>query len=136
MMGLLGSLSAADAAPALSSPAPALREIRVDASRVIGRLRSLQGVNGAPAPNFHKPERFAFGGWNVPGDTDATAGYGEARIDLIRTHDAYGPGDIDARFPDVPHALIDGSRTSLSIFPDPDADPNDPRILLQMLRMM
>jgi len=78
-----------------------LREIKVDAGKTTGKLRSLQGVNGAPAPNLHKPIRFTFGGWNIPAEVDATAGYREARIDLIRTHDAYGPGDIDAQFPDA-----------------------------------
>lgn len=104
-----------------------LRHIVVDASKTEGRLHSLQGVNGAPAPGFHKPIRFTFGGWNVPEETDATAGYRQARIDLVRTHDGYGPGDIDATFPDAPNALIDGARTALSLFPDPDADPNDPK---------
>jgi hypothetical protein len=104
-----------------------LRRITVDASKSTGRLHSLQGVNGAPAPGFHKPIRFQFGGWNVPEETDATPGYHEARIDLIRTHDAYGPADIDATFPDAPNTLIDGARTALSIFPNPDADPNDPK---------
>jgi xylan 1,4-beta-xylosidase len=117
--------------PSLPASAAALhaglRQIRVDASRPAGKLRSLQGVNGAPAQGFHKPERFAFGGWNVPGDWDATPGYHQARIDLIRTHDAYGPGDIDARFPDAPGVLIDADRTHLSLFPDPKADPKDPK---------
>ena len=48
-------------------------------------------------------------------ETDATPGYRQARIDLIRTHDAYGPGDIDATFPDAPNTLIDGARTALSL---------------------
>lgn len=119
--------------PAASRAQPArneltgLRRITVDASKTDGRLRSLEGVNGAPAPGFHKPIRFQFGGWNVPEETDATAGYRKARIDLIRTHDAYGPADIDATFPDAPNTLIDGARTALSIFPNPDADPNDPK---------
>ncbi len=116
----------ASASDARAEPPAGLRRITVDASKTAGRLHSLQGVNGAPAPGFHKPIRFQFGGWNVPEETDATAGYREARIDLIRTHDAYGPADIDASFPDAPNALIDGARTALSIFPDPDADPNDP----------
>jgi xylan 1,4-beta-xylosidase len=115
--------SGASAAPAN----PELRQIRVDASAPIGTLRSLQGVNGAPAQGFHKPERFVFGGWNVPGNWDATPGYRDARIDLVRTHDSYGAGDIDARFPDAPGALVDADRTHLSIFPDPKADPNDPK---------
>jgi hypothetical protein len=110
-----------------SQTRPDLRQIRVDAARPIGKLRSLQGVNGAPAEGFHKPERFAFGGWNIPGSWDATRGYHDARIDLIRTHDAYGPGDIDAQFPDAPGVLIDADRTHLSIFPNPKADPNDPK---------
>jgi hypothetical protein len=100
--------------------------VTVDASKATGRFRSFMGVNGAPAPGFHKPIRFQFGGWNVPEATDATLGYQEARIDVIRTHDAYGPGDVDAVFPEAPGTLIDGARTALSIFPNPDADPNDP----------
>lgn len=118
-------------APTLAAPTTAqaanLRVITVDAGKSIGTIRSLQGVNGAPAPGFHKPIRFQFGGWNVSSETDATPGYRQARIDLIRTHDAYGPGDIDAKFPDAPNTLIDGARTILSIFPNPDADPNDPK---------
>ncbi len=112
--------------PSSNTPAPSLREITVDAGTPVGKLRSLQGVNGAPTRGMHKPVRFTFGGWNVPSDTDATAGYRRARIDLIRTHDAYGPGDIDAHFADGPGVLIDADRTQLSLFPDPDADPNDP----------
>jgi hypothetical protein len=104
-----------------------LRAVHVDAGKGIGKLRSLQGVNGAPGPNAHKPIRFTFGGWNVPADTDATAGYREARIDVVRTHDGYGPGDIDARFPDAPNVLIDPERSQLSMFPNPNADPKDPR---------
>jgi xylan 1,4-beta-xylosidase len=133
--------ASAGAAPSRDAPMPAnvtrtapprdesagLRRLTVDASKTDGRLHSLQGVNGAPAPGFHKPIRFQFGGWNVPEETDATPGYRQARIDLIRTHDAYGPGDIDAIFPEAPNTLIDGARTALSIFPNPDADPDDPK---------
>jgi xylan 1,4-beta-xylosidase len=124
--GVAGSNEPGGSAPTAPA-APGLRQVRVDAGKGVGTLRSLQGVNGAPAPNMHKPIRFTFGGWNVPADTDATAGYEQARIDLIRTHDAYGPGDIDARFPDAPNVLIDANRSELSIFPKPDADPDDPR---------
>jgi xylan 1,4-beta-xylosidase len=128
LLGLSGVATSTPSAPPAPDTASAdVRQITVDAGKTVGRLRSLQGVNGAPAPDVHKPIRFTFGGWNVPEDTDATAGYEAARIDLIRTHDAYGPGDIDARFPDAPNVLIDADRTHLSIFPNPDADPNDPR---------
>jgi xylan 1,4-beta-xylosidase len=107
-----------------------LRKITVDASAPVGHLRSLQGVNGAPAPGSHKPENFTFGGWNMPERTDVSAGYRMARIDLVRTHDAYGPADIDAKFEtaDAPGGgLISARRDVFNIFPDPAADPNDPR---------
>ena len=107
-----------------------LRKITVDASIPIGHLRSLQGVNGAPAPGSHKPENFKFGGWNMPERVDVSAGYRMARIDLVRTHDAYGPTDIDAKFEtaDAPGGgLISARRDVFDIFPDPDADANDPR---------
>src|ERR1044071_6470798 len=65
------------------APSAGLRRVTVDASKTSGRLRSLQGANGAPAPGFHKPIRFQFGGWNGPEETDATPGYHAARIDLI-----------------------------------------------------
>jgi xylan 1,4-beta-xylosidase len=107
-----------------------LRKITVDIADPVGRLRSLQGVNGAPAPGAHKPENFTFGGWNMPEQIDASAGYRMARIDLVRTHDAYGPADIDARFEsaDAPGGgLISKRRDVFDIFPNPDANPNDPR---------
>jgi xylan 1,4-beta-xylosidase len=107
-----------------------LRRVTVDASAPVGHLRSLQGVNGAPAPGSHKPENFKFGGWNMPEQTDVSAGYRMARIDLVRTHDAYGPADIDAKFEtaDAPGGgLISARRDVFDIFPNPDADPNDPR---------
>jgi hypothetical protein len=106
-----------------------LRKITVDAAVPTGWLRSLQGVNGAPAPGAHKPENFKFGGWNMPERIDVSAGYRMARIDLIRTHDAYGPADIDARFEtaDAPGGgLISAHRDIFDIFPNPDADPDDP----------
>jgi xylan 1,4-beta-xylosidase len=109
---------------------PDLRKITVDAGSPVGYLRSLQGVNGAPSPGSHKPENFKFGGWNMPEHIDASAGYRMARIDLVRTHDAYGPADIDAKFEtaDAPGGgLISARRDVFDIFPDPDADANDPR---------
>ncbi len=132
-LACVGCSRASDSSLESSPPSPSvnatagLRRVTIDASKTYGPLRSLQGVNGAPAPGFHKPIRFQFGGWNVPEETDATPGYRQARIDLIRTHDAYGPGDIDAIFPDAPNTLIDGARTKLSLFPRPNADPNDPK---------
>ena len=130
MVPILPLVSLADAVaeqPNLRSPN--LRKITVDASTTTGRLRSLQGVNGAPGPGGHKPENFTFGGWNMRDDVDATAGYRRARIDLVRTHDGYGPGDIDAKFEtaEAPGgALISAKRDVFTIFPDPAADPDNP----------
>jgi xylan 1,4-beta-xylosidase len=106
-----------------------LRKITVDAAATVGSLRSLQGVDGAPGPGGHKPENFTFGGWNMKDDVDASAGYRRARIDLVRTHDGYGPGDIDARFESAAApggGLISAKRDVFTIFPDPGADPDNP----------
>jgi hypothetical protein len=106
-----------------------LRKITVDAASVVGTLRSLQGVNGAPGPGAHKPQYFTFGGWNMRDAVDASAGFRLARIDLVRTHDGYGPGDIDARFESAEApggALIHAERDVYTIFPDLGANPNDP----------
>jgi hypothetical protein len=118
--------------PAAAS-AEGLRHVSVDAAATVGTLRSFQGVNGAPAPNNHKPPGFTFGGWNMPENVDVSAGYRLAQIDLVRTHDAYGPGDIDAHFApgrpagDSGSFNVSAARDHLSIFPDPNADPTDPR---------
>lgn len=135
------SIAAAAAAPSVCAPDPpaaiqrdpqagAMRAVSVDAGAVIGRLRSLQGVNGAPAPGMHKPPGFTFGGWNMPQSVDVSRGYREARIDIVRTHDAYGPGDIDARFTTPPSPTgfnVSSARNALDIFPDASADPEDPQ---------
>jgi xylan 1,4-beta-xylosidase len=132
---------AAVAAPSVCTPDPptladrgpdagALRTVNVDAGATIGTLRSLQGVNGAPAPGMHKPPGFTFGGWNMPQNVDTSRGYREARIDLVRTHDAYGPGDIDARFTTPPSPTgfnVSSARNALDIFPDASADPENPK---------
>jgi xylan 1,4-beta-xylosidase len=121
-------VSAAPGPTARIRPAD-LRKIIVDAEAPAGHLRSLQGVNGAPAPGGHKPENFTFGGWNMPEHIDVSAGYRMAQIDLIRTHDAYGPADIDAKFESASApggGLISARRDVYDIFPDPEADPNNP----------
>ncbi|HUN26834.1 MAG TPA: hypothetical protein VMU67_11025 [Steroidobacteraceae bacterium] len=113
-----------------SAARPRLRPIRVDAQTVIGLLRSLQGVNGAPAPGTHKPPQFTFGGWNMAERVDVSRGYRAARIDLVRTHDGYGPGDIDAHFGpprSTGRFTVPAARNALDIFPRADADPADPR---------
>jgi xylan 1,4-beta-xylosidase len=122
----IGTVAAA-AQPSLSQTA--LRKITVDAAMTVGTLRSLQGVDGAPAPGGHKPENFTFGGWNMRQGVDASTGYRLARIDLVRTHDGYGPGDIDSKFETAQApggALISANRDAFTLFPNPAADPDNP----------
>jgi len=125
----LTAAAASQTGGSIAAPGPALRKITVDARAQTGTLRSLSGVNGSPAPGMHKPEYFKFGGWNMPEKVDASAGYRLAGIDLVRTHDGYGPGDIDGKFETAAApggALISSKRDGLVIFRNPQADPEDP----------
>jgi xylan 1,4-beta-xylosidase len=101
---------------ALASQAPELRAVHVDAAKVTGKIRSFQGVGGGPAPL-------------VPGKLpDVTKQYQDLRIDLVRTHDFFGPTDIDAKWPvleSIPKAV--GASGEKSIFRDWKADPEDER---------
>ena len=120
--------------PVASAAPPSLRQsdlrtVTVDANVTVGALHPLLGVDGAPGPGGHKPEYFKFGGWNMKDDVDASAGYRRAHIDLVRTHDSYGPGDIDAKFESASApggGLICAKRDVLTIFPDASADPDNP----------
>jgi hypothetical protein len=85
-----------------ASAAGGLRQVVVDAKHPTGTIRSLQGVSGSP----------------LPGDdehADYTAQFHALGVDFVRTHDldCSGTGDIDG---------IGKNR----IFPDWNADPNDP----------
>lgn len=86
---LAAAVLAAMALYAAASPAAGgqLRTIDVDASTVTGQIRSLQGLNGGPRPPF-------------PGMTDLTAQYSAIGVDYVRTHDYFGPCDMNEIFPD------------------------------------
>jgi xylan 1,4-beta-xylosidase len=88
------------------------RNLTVDAAQVTGVIRSFQGVNCGPA-SF------------MPGLADVSRQYQDLRIDMVRVHDFFGPGDIDARWvepldPISRWVKADGRR---SIFPNWEADP-------------
>jgi xylan 1,4-beta-xylosidase len=88
------------------------RNLTVDAAQVTGLIRSFQGVNCGPAPF-------------MPGLADVSRQYRDLRIDMVRVHDFFGPGDIDARWVDPMDPIsrwvkADGTR---SIFPHWAADP-------------
>src|SRR5579875_1172165 len=129
-LALVRRVSAALAVSAMALATCTARAGPIELRRTTGVLRTLQGVNGAPAPGMHKPPQFTFGGWNMPEEVDVSQGYREAHIDLVRTHDAYAPGDIDARFGpprSIGEFTVPPGRSALVIFPDASADPNDPR---------
>src|ERR1700756_288580 len=101
------------------------REIHVEASRVKGKIRSFQGVNGTPPPIME----------NLP---DLTQQYKDLRIDMVRTHDTMGPTDVDAYYstdnlslawlvPDAERrAKLVAAGNRAAIFPDWNADPGKP----------
>jgi len=117
-------LAAAGPQRAHADEAPALRNVTVDATITVGALRPFSGIHGAPAAEFsgRGPDAEHSAG------VDISADYRAARIDLIRTHDEFGPGDIDARFGTAPNlpVAIPASRNEFMIFPDMNADPQDP----------
>jgi xylan 1,4-beta-xylosidase len=87
------------------------RTVQVDAGHVIGTIRSFQGVNAGPAPL-------------LPPLADVSRQYKDLRIDLVRTHDLFGPTDIDARWPDPdPIARAVKANGANSVFPDWNRDP-------------
>ncbi len=101
-----------------------LREIRIDAGKVVGTIRSFQGVNGVPTPI-------------MAGLPNLEQQYRELHVDVIRTHDTMGPTDIDARYsvenpllawlvPDTGQRakLVDAANAA-AIFPDWNADPDE-----------
>jgi hypothetical protein len=92
------ALTLAAAAAVATPPEP----VQVDAAKVTGTIRSLQGVNLGP---LH----------TQPGLPDLMAQYRDLRIDTIRAHDFFGPTDSDA------HPKDRGA--ALAIFPDWNADP-------------
>jgi len=59
--------------------------ITVEAGTVTGQIRSLQGVNAGPQPQA--------------GEADLTNQYRAIGVDFVRTHDYYGPADINTLFP-------------------------------------
>jgi xylan 1,4-beta-xylosidase len=86
-----------------------VRTVQVDAAKVTGTIRSFQGMNDGPAALW---------------GPDVTKAYKDLRIDLVRTHDFFGPADIDAQWPHPdPIARMVKADGANSIFPKWDADP-------------
>jgi xylan 1,4-beta-xylosidase len=102
--------------------------LTVDAAKPIGLLKPLRGVNGAPDMSFVERREF---GPMPPRAANVSAGYADANVNLIRTHDSLGAADIDSTVgplsPLPGPALGGGAQESLVIFPDLGADASDPR---------
>ena len=54
-----------------------------------GELKPLLGVNAGPAPSGEQD------------NSDVTAGYLDCGVNMVRTHDFYGPLDLSACYPDI-----------------------------------
>jgi len=102
-----------------------MRTLHVDGAKVIGHIRSFQGVNGQPTPVME-------------GLPNLVGQYKDLRVDIVRTHDFMGPTEIDSRFVNndpmlawlVPNSeqrakLVVAGNAS-TIFPDWNADPEKP----------
>jgi hypothetical protein len=106
-------------------------------------------VTRARVSNSHRRCRFAAGNDEIfsrrqrstlsilPGYTDVLWQQALIGVDFIRTHDFYGPADIDAQYPPTSLALVDqfGAQNAAIVGPiagrrviflDPTADPENP----------
>jgi len=77
------------------NPPESLNDLHVDCSVVIGRIRSLQGMNCGPL-EIMRPRQIS----ENERIYNFSMQYLELGVDYVRTHDFYGPGDIDVIFPD------------------------------------
>jgi hypothetical protein len=112
-------------ASAQSPTSNGFRSLHVDAGKVIGEIRSFQGLNGQPTPV-------------MAGLPNLVRQYKELRVDQVRTHDFMGPTEIDSKFeytnkdladliPDSAEraGVVKAGNASI-IFPDANADPEKP----------
>jgi hypothetical protein len=109
------------------SPAADFAPLVVHADRVVGRLKPLRGVNGAPDMRFAND-----GSWrHPPRPGDLSGAYRQARINLVRTHDSASAGDIDPSQGPLPPlegpGMGDRGNSAYVLFPDLSADPDDPK---------
>ena len=118
-------LLACSTAFAQSSTQTGFRILQVDAGKVVGGMRTFQGVNGQPTPA-------------MAGLPNLVRQYKAMHINLVRTHDFMGPTDVDAKFdfknselawliPDEKQraGVVEAGNRS-TIFPDSNADPEKP----------
>jgi xylan 1,4-beta-xylosidase len=102
------------------------RSLRVDASKVVGEIRSFQGLNGPPSPV-------------MAGLPNLIPQYKDLRVSEVRTHDFMGPTELDSKFDqanafltwlipnDTQRAGVVKTGNASIIFPDRSADPEKPQ---------
>ncbi|MGA9392313.1 MAG: hypothetical protein WBV69_17940 [Candidatus Sulfotelmatobacter sp.] len=107
------------------TPHAGFRSLNVDAGKVIGEIRSFQGLNGLPSPV-------------MAGLPTLVQQYKDLRVDQVRTHDAMGPTEIDSKFvlgngelawlipDDAQRAGVVKAGNASIIFPHSEADPEKP----------
>jgi hypothetical protein len=101
------------------------RSLQVDAGKVIGQIRSFQGLNGQPTPV-------------MAGLPNLVEQYKSLHVNMVRTHDMMGPADVDAHFefkgidlawlvPDATQraGVVEAGNKNI-VFPNPGADPERP----------
>jgi xylan 1,4-beta-xylosidase len=112
-----------------------MRAITVDAGKTMGQLKPFRGVSGPPdttslPKEMERPPSLV--------RHNISSGYRSASVNLIRTHDSNGAADIDPTTGPLeplkggfgpPNGQAKGPNLAdlLVIFPNPAADPNDPR---------
>jgi xylan 1,4-beta-xylosidase len=101
------------------------RSLHVDAGKVMGEIRSFQGLNGPPSPV-------------MAGLPDLVQQYKNLRVAQVRTHDFMGPTEIDSHFEqtgpllawlipgDAQRAGVVKAGNAAIIFPHWSADPEKP----------
>ncbi len=101
------------------------RSLNVDAGKVVGEIRSFQGLNGLPSPV-------------MAGLPSLVQQYKDLRVNQVRTHDSMGPSEVDTKFelgngeliwliPDnAQRAGVAKAGNAAIIFPDWKADPEKP----------
>lgn len=115
--------------PTVAMAGDGKRSINVDAALAVGTFKAIRGVSGAPDMSFTDD----FGGFHhSKRPKDVSAGYRLAAVNLVRTHDSLGAADIDSASGPLPRLEGPGLGAGFAdpkylIFPNPDADPSDPK---------
>ncbi len=113
--------------PEVDAASASISRIVFDAQSSAGRLKPLRGVNGAPNMTFLGTDPLLHGPL-----INETKGYRAAHINLVRTHDSGGLGDLDSSLGDLPslvpmsaahRAAIAATLARTVIFPNPAANP-------------